>query len=321
MAAQKLVNVFSVTLAGGEQSYVQPHGLFLSNGVGAIPHQITCDQASPIGVVSCDATNIVFRNLSSDEKTAVFRAEYDHSIYSAGPPPLYWRGVDAPAPASSTLMMVRASGAVTTSGGQAYENPLYVTYGHWFVSVVAHTLHSTLSDDDNRLVCDITEDVALSVPGPLGTLAIRVKPRAMDWAGRHSIRSITLSTLTTTKTQAKLLVIIDFSDFPDAGFRPGWLLSGYCDPRSVAYPVAVFRSTSGSQSLTPIVTLANEDGSPVQSNGVPNQFTILPGAWNEGKVEEGPPCIRVSVAGLSKADADVVTDPAFNKLQSLTIQF
>ncbi len=92
MASQLLVNVLSIgPLAGGPSTTVA-HGL-KSNDVGVVPTQVLCDQASPIAVTSTSTTSITFTNLDvANPASAVFRAEYDHSIHAVGASPVNWQG-------------------------------------------------------------------------------------------------------------------------------------------------------------------------------------------------------------------------------------
>ena len=92
MASQLLVNVLSIgPLAGGASTTVA-HGL-KSGDVGVVPTQVLCDQASPIAVTSISTTSITFTNLDvTNPASAVFWAEYDHSIHAVGATPVNWQG-------------------------------------------------------------------------------------------------------------------------------------------------------------------------------------------------------------------------------------
>lgn len=90
MSDQLLVNVVSVTLAGGATTTVA-HGL-KSNGYSIAPTQVICDRASPIQVASITSTTVTFSNLDLLEAQASFRIEHDHTIHAEGAEPLLWQG-------------------------------------------------------------------------------------------------------------------------------------------------------------------------------------------------------------------------------------
>jgi hypothetical protein len=100
MATQLLVNVLSIGPIAPLGSTVVPHGLKVA-GVGVVPTQVICDRASSLGVMTADATNVYFANLSStDVASARFRVEFDHSIHAVDAAANYWKGYVPPASGS-----------------------------------------------------------------------------------------------------------------------------------------------------------------------------------------------------------------------------
>lgn len=92
MATQLLVSTVSVTLDAGD-TLEWSHGLFASDKP-VKPTQIIAGGPTTIGVTAVDDTTVTFTNLGPDESTALFRAEYDHSIHAVGAQTVAWSGWD-----------------------------------------------------------------------------------------------------------------------------------------------------------------------------------------------------------------------------------
>lgn len=95
MATQLLVNVLSIGPLAGGASVTVAHGLKIANA-GVVPTQAVCDRASPIGVLSANATTVTFTNTGASPASASFRVEHDHSVDSFGATPVYWQGYVTP---------------------------------------------------------------------------------------------------------------------------------------------------------------------------------------------------------------------------------
>ena len=104
MASQLLVNVLSIGPLGAGASTTVAHGL-KSGDVGVVPTQVICDRTSPIQVTATTTSTITFTNLDvTNPASAVFRAEYDHSIHATGATPVNWQGyVPTYAPAGEAV--------------------------------------------------------------------------------------------------------------------------------------------------------------------------------------------------------------------------
>lgn len=139
----------------------------------------------------------------------------------------------------------------------------------------------------------ITKHAAFSVPGTVGTFAVEVT----GTTGLY-LHSVTLFTYTQVETQAKALVVMDSPQ-------------GAVHAHEAVRPTATFISANGSQLATPTVVLTDASGGVPETNGVPHQLdpSVIYGR------------LRISAVGFAQAAANVVTDPAFNKAQSLVIQF
>lgn len=97
MAQQLLVNVFAVGPLGAGASVTIAHGL-KSDDVGVTPTQVLCDRASPLVVSSCNDATFTVTNPTGGALSAVFRAEYDHSIHATGATPTKWSGAASQLP-------------------------------------------------------------------------------------------------------------------------------------------------------------------------------------------------------------------------------
>lgn len=159
--------------------------------------------------------------------------------------------------------------------------------GLWYVTVAARATSEALFD------IAVLKNADLSTPGALGTFAVDVSN-----VEGLSIYSITAFTYTKAETQAKLLVVLDNPQGPRFAHE-------------VARCSATQTTTTGSQSMTPIISVARSDGAIPAANGVPHQIDPT----------ESYPRLRVSAVGFTSATENAVTDPAFNKPQSLVIQF
>lgn len=139
----------------------------------------------------------------------------------------------------------------------------------------------------------VTKNIALSTPGTLGTFAV-------DVTGTLGVflHSLTVTTYTRSQTQAKLVLAFDNPQGP-------------VKAHEFVRPSAVLLVGNGAQSATPIVMVADVTGAAPEVNGMPYQVDP----------ETAYPRIRVSVSGLSQATANVVTDPMYNRVQSLVVQF
>ena len=102
MPTQLLVSVHAVTNLAGGASTVITHGL-RAGDAPVVPTQVLCDRASPLVVTAANSTTFTVNNPTASPLSAVFRAEYDHSIHAVGTGPLYWRGVSATGIPSSAL--------------------------------------------------------------------------------------------------------------------------------------------------------------------------------------------------------------------------
>lgn len=139
----------------------------------------------------------------------------------------------------------------------------------------------------------IEKNEAFSTPGTVGTFAI-------DLHGVYGlfIHSITVTTYTRVETQAKLVLVVD---------NP----QGAVKAHEAVRPSATLITGVGAQLSTPTVVLTGPDGAVPATNGIPHQLD--PDAtYNH---------IRVAATGFAQATENVVSDVAFNRAQSLVIQF
>lgn len=159
--------------------------------------------------------------------------------------------------------------------------------GLWYVTIAARASSAEL------FAISVLKNADLSTPGPLGTFAIDVGN-----VEGLSLYSVSAFTYTRVATQPKVLLLIDNPQGPVFAHQ-------------VARCSAVQTTTNGAQSMTPIVSVAREDGSVPAANGLPHQIDPA----------ESYPRLRVSAVGFTAASEDAVTDPAFNKPQTLVVQF
>jgi hypothetical protein len=139
----------------------------------------------------------------------------------------------------------------------------------------------------------IEKNLDFSTPGTVGTFALDI-----HGALGLFIHSVTVTTYTRVETQAKMAVVIDNPQGP-------------VKPHEAVRPSATLISGNGSQLSTPTVVLTGPDGAVPATNGIPHQLD--PDATYDH--------IRVSAVGFAQATANVVSDTAYNKAQSLVIQF
>ena len=92
MPTQLLVSVHTVTNLAGGASTVITHGL-RAGDAPVTPTQVLCDRASPLVVTAANSTTFTVNNPTASPLTAVFRAEYDHSIHAVGATPTKWSGL------------------------------------------------------------------------------------------------------------------------------------------------------------------------------------------------------------------------------------
>lgn len=160
--------------------------------------------------------------------------------------------------------------------------------GLYYVTVAARGVDQEAVD-----AISIIKSAAHSTAGSIGTFGIEI-----NGAAGLFLHSISVTTYTRVETQAKMVVVID---------NP----QGAVKPHQIVRPSATIITGNGSQLSTPTVVPADDTGNVPQTNGIPHQLN--PDATYSH--------IRVSAVGFAQAGENVVTDTAFNKAQSLVIQF
>lgn len=120
MAEQLLVNVVTVTLAGGGATTIIPHGLKVA-GKGVVPTQVIPDGPTTIGVLNVNTLGVEFVNSGADLAIAKFRIEYDHSIHAEGADTVAWQGWTGTA---------LPSGPAGGDLDQTYPNPVVVGFAN-----------------------------------------------------------------------------------------------------------------------------------------------------------------------------------------------
>lgn len=190
-------------------------------------------------------------------------------------------------PFSGSMAMLPPAG-ITQKFDYRHETLGDASTGYYHVTVAARAATETVLDG-----IIITKNAAASTPGAVGTFAIDIKGTQGVF-----VHSVTVATYTRAETQAKVLVALDNPQ--------GSVLAHH-----LVRPTATLFTGAGTQLATPVVTVADADGDTIAENGVPGQLnpTTL------------YPRLRISAAGLAQATENVVTDPAYNKVQSLVIQF
>ena len=160
--------------------------------------------------------------------------------------------------------------------------------GLYYVTVAAR-------GEDQAAVDAITieKNLTFSTPGTVGTFALDI-----NGAAGLFLHSVTVTTYTRVETQAKMVVVID---------NP----QGAAKAHEAVRPSATLITGNGSQLSTPAVVLTAADGAVPATNGIPHQLD--PDATYDH--------IRVSAVGFAQATENVVSDTAYNKAQSLVIQF
>ena len=139
----------------------------------------------------------------------------------------------------------------------------------------------------------IEKNAGFSTPGTVGTFALNI-----DGVTGLFLHSVTVTTYTRVETQAKLVVVID---------NP----QGAVLAHEAVRPSATLITGIGAQLSTPTVVLTGADGAVPATNGIPHQL--------DPEATYGH--IRVAAVGLSQATENVISDAAYNKAQSLVIQF
>jgi hypothetical protein len=160
--------------------------------------------------------------------------------------------------------------------------------GLYYVTVAAR-------GEDQAAVDAITieKNLTFSTPGTVGTFALDI-----NGAAGLFLHSVTVTTYTRVETQAKMVVVIDNPQGP-------------AKAHEAVRPSATLITGNGSQLSTPAVVLTAADGAVPATNGIPHQLN--PDATYDH--------IRVSAVGFAQATENVVSDTAYNKAQSLVIQF
>lgn len=162
------------------------------------------------------------------------------------------------------------------------------TTGLYYVTVAARG-----EDQEAIDAIDIEKNLAFSTPGTVGTFAIDV-----HGAAGLFLHSVTVTTYTRAETQAKLVVVVD---------NP----QGAVKAHEAVRPSATLITGVGAQLSTPTVVLTGPDGAVPMTNGIPHQLDPE-ATYNH---------IRVAATGFAQATENVVSDVAFNRAQSLVIQF
>lgn len=139
----------------------------------------------------------------------------------------------------------------------------------------------------------IEKNLDFSTPGTVGTFALNI-----DGVTGLFLHSVTVTTYTRVETQAKLVVVID---------NP----QGAVLAHEAVRPSATLITGIGAQLSTPTVVLTGSDGAVPATNGIPHQL--------DPEATYGH--IRVAAVGFAQATENVVSDAAYNKAQSLVIQF
>jgi len=160
--------------------------------------------------------------------------------------------------------------------------------GLYYVTVAARGV-----DQDAVDAISIIKSAAHSTAGSIGTFGIEI-----NGAAGLFLHSVNVTTYTRVETQAKMVVVID---------NP----QGAVKPHEIVRPSATIITGNGSQLSTPTVVPADDTGSVPQTNGIPHQLDP----------EATYSHVRVSAVGFAQAGENVITDAAFNKAQSLVIQF
>lgn len=162
------------------------------------------------------------------------------------------------------------------------------TTGLYYVTVAARG-----EDQEAIDAIDIQKNMTFSTPGTVGTFAIDV-----HGALGLFVHSITVTTYTRVETQAKLVLVVD---------NP----QGAVKAHEAVRPSATLITGVGAQLSTPTVVLTGPDGAVPMTNGIPHQLDPN-GTYDH---------IRVSCVGFAQATENVVSDIAFNRAQSLIVQF
>lgn len=139
----------------------------------------------------------------------------------------------------------------------------------------------------------IEKNAGFSTPGTVGTFALNI-----DGVTGLFLHSVTVTTYTRVETQAKMVVVIDNPQGPTKAHE-------------AVRPSATIITGNGTQLSTPTVVLTGADGAVPATNGIPHQLD--PDATYDH--------IRVAAVGFVQATENVVSDVAYNKAQSLVIQF
>lgn len=139
----------------------------------------------------------------------------------------------------------------------------------------------------------IVKSEAFSTPGTIGTFAVEITGTTGLF-----LHSVTLFTYTRVETQAKAVVVIDN---PQGGVKA----------HEAVRPSATLMTINGAQLSTPTIIMTDASGAVPQANGIPHQL--------DPDAQYGR--LRIAAVGLTQATANVVTDSAYNKPQSLIIQF
>lgn len=160
--------------------------------------------------------------------------------------------------------------------------------GLYFVTVAARGVDQLAID-----AMTVEKSAAHSTPGTVGTFAVDI-----SGATGLFLHSVTVTTYTRVETQAKLVVVID---------NP----QGAVLAHEAVRPSATLITGNGTQLSTPTVVLTGADGSVPSTNGIPHQL--------DPEATYGH--IRVAAVGLVQATENVVSDAAYNKAQSLVVQF
>lgn len=190
-------------------------------------------------------------------------------------------------PFSGSMAMLPPTGT-TEKLNYRYETLGDASTGYYHVSIAARGPSDAAIDE-----ISISKNTDWSTPGSIGTFAISIGN-----VEGFFLHNVTVTTYTRAETQAKLLLLLDSPQGPVFAHQ-------------ALRATATLFTTGAAQSATPIVTVANTDGSAPNENGIPYQL-------NPSTLY---PKVRISAAGLTQASDNVVTDPVFNKAQSLVVQF
>lgn len=163
-----------------------------------------------------------------------------------------------------------------------------VSTGYYFVTVAVRGATQEAVD-----AITISKSAVFSTPGTIGVFAVEITGTTGLF-----VHSVTLFTYTRVETQAKAVVVMDSPQ-------------GAVHAHEAVRPSATLITANGSQLATPTVVLTDASGGVPETNGIPHQLDPM--------VIYGR--LRVSAVGFTQATENVVTDTAYNKAQSLVIQF